>query len=73
LSPEFRYTKHLSQKILLAFHQACDQRDIEVAWELLNVLNFMAMKGTPTRSTGEVRRLIAAHERLWLLRHSETK
>ena len=39
--PQPRQTRRLSDKILIAFHQACDQVDIEVAGELLNVLEFM--------------------------------
>jgi hypothetical protein len=36
-----RYTRRLSDKILIAFHQACDQADFEVAGRLLNVLETM--------------------------------
>jgi hypothetical protein len=60
----------LSDKILVAFHHACDQSDIES--ELLHVLDFMTMRH-PNLPTGRERRvqegLVAAHERLWLLRH----
>ena len=34
-APPRRYTRRLSDKILIAFHQACDQDDIEVARCLL--------------------------------------
>jgi hypothetical protein len=65
--------RRLSDTILIAFHQACDQPDIEVAWELLNVLEFMAMR-QPKLPAGVERRaqesLVAAHERLWQIRHS---
>jgi hypothetical protein len=66
-----RHTRRLSDKILIAFHHACDQGDIEVASSLLAVLEFMT-----TRSVGGGERrakesLVAAHERLWLLRHPE--
>jgi hypothetical protein len=68
-----RYTRRLSDKILLLFHQACDQQDIEVAWELLNVLDFMAMRA-PHLPIGLDRRdkesLVAAHERLWQIRRA---
>jgi len=30
-APVPRYTRRLSDKILIAFHQACDQSDFEVA------------------------------------------
>ena len=70
-----RPARRLSDKILVAFHQACDQRDYDIGALLLNVLeNLMA----PTRSSSnsnrrrEAETLVAAHERLWLLRHPET-
>jgi hypothetical protein len=67
-----RYARRLSDKILIAFHQACDERDIEVAWELLNALQFMTMR-RPALPTGAERRvqegLVAAYERLWHLRY----
>jgi hypothetical protein len=67
-----RYTRRLSDKILIAFHRACDQRDVEVAWELLNTLEFMAMRQS-TLPAGKNRRvkesLISAHERLWHIQH----
>ena len=65
--PTVRYTKRLFNKILVAFHRACDQKDNEIALELLRVLDFMATRKPPL-SGGEVRRikqsLVAAYERL---------
>jgi hypothetical protein len=73
-NPEPRYTRRLSDKILIAFHHACDQANIEVAGQLLDLLEFM-IKRPVGRSDGRDRRakdsLVAAHERLWLLRHPE--
>jgi hypothetical protein len=70
--PEPRYTRRLSDKILIAFHQACDERDLEVAGKLLNVLEFMINRA-PNLPTGRERRaaesFVAAHERLWSLRN----
>jgi hypothetical protein len=43
----------LSDAILVAFHQACNQSDVEVAWELLNVLDAMAIRSP----TGKFRKL----------------
>jgi hypothetical protein len=67
-----RYTRRLSDKILIAFHHACDQGDNEVAAQLLDVLEFMINRA-PHLPDGRDRRtkesLVAAHERLWLLRH----
>jgi hypothetical protein len=70
-----RYTRRLSDKILIAFHQACDQQDFEVAHRLLRVLEMMITR-RPTTPDGSTRRnaegLIAAHERLWQLKHPDT-
>jgi hypothetical protein len=67
-----RQTRRLSDKILIAFHQACDQEDLEVAEQLLHVLELMLTR-RPTAPDHQRRRnmegLVAAHERLWHLRH----
>lgn len=69
-----RQTRRLTDKILLAFHQACDQRDLEVADELLRVLEMMVSRrevvpGQNRRKS--IESLVAAHERLWYLRHPD--
>jgi hypothetical protein len=70
--PEPRYTRRLSDKILIAFHHACDQGDVEVARQLLDVLEFMTTRPA-SLPDGKDRRakesLVAAHERLWQIRH----
>jgi hypothetical protein len=70
-----RYSRRLSDKILLAVHHSCDQGDIEVAWRLLNILDVMARRSPTNLEGGERRRmkdnLVAAHERLWEMRHPE--
>ena len=70
-----RYTRRLSDKVLVAFHHACDQGDFEVAENLLHVLEMMLTR-RPLTPDGTRRRnmesLVAAHERLWHLRHPET-
>ena len=67
-----RYTRRLSDKILIAFHHACDQGDFEVAEQLLHILEMMLTR-RPLTPDGTRRRnmesLVAAHERLWHLRH----
>jgi hypothetical protein len=67
-----RYSRRLSDKILIAFHHACDQSDFEVAEELLRVLEMMLTR-RPLTPDGTRRRnmesLVAAHERLLHLRH----
>jgi hypothetical protein len=69
-----RHTRRLSDKILIAFHHACDQGDFEVAEELLRVLEMMLTR-RPVSPDANRRKnmesLVAAHERLWLLRHPE--
>ena len=70
-----RYTRRLSDKILVAFHHACDQGDFEVAERLLKVAEMMianprlSQPGTERRRDKET--LVAAHERLWQLRHPD--
>jgi hypothetical protein len=56
----------------LAFHQACDQGDYDTAEQLVHVLDFMVSR--PPAALDPARRktavsLVAAYERLWLLRH----
>ena len=69
-----RYTRRLSDKILIAFHHACDQSDFEIAEQLLRILE-MLLTRRPLTPDGNRRRsmesLVAAHERLWHLRHPE--
>jgi hypothetical protein len=69
-----RYSRRLSDKILIAFHHACDQADYEVAEQLLRVLEGMLTR-RPVNPDGNRRRsletLVAAYERLWYLRHPE--
>jgi hypothetical protein len=70
-----RYNRRLSDNILIAFDHACDQGDLEVAELLLRVVEMM-LRRMPTVPDGSRRRnvedLVAAHERLWLLRHPDT-
>lgn len=70
-----RYSRRLSDKILIAFHHACDQSDFEVAEQLLHVLEMMLTR-RPLTPDGTRRRnmesLVAAHERLWHLRHPDS-
>ncbi len=70
-----RYSRRLSDKILIAFHHACDQGDFEVAEQLLHILEMMLTR-RPLTPDGTRRRnmesLVAAHERLWHLRHPNT-
>lgn len=72
--PPARYSRRLSDKILIAFHHGCDQGDYEVAEQLLHILEMMLTR-RPVSPDGNRRRnmesLVAAHERLWHLRHPD--
>jgi hypothetical protein len=71
-----RHTRRLSDKILIAFHHACDQGDFEVAEELLRILEMMLTRRPASPDANRrknLESLVAAHERLWLLRHPEVK
>ena len=67
-----RYSRRLSDKVLIAFHHACDQADFEIAQDLLAILERILTR-RPMAPDGNRRRsiesLVAAHERLWHLRH----
>lgn len=71
-----RYSRRLSDKILIAFHHACDQADLEVAERLLQILEMMLTR-RPLTPDGSRRKnmesLVAAHERLWYLRHPQSE
>jgi hypothetical protein len=69
-----RYSRRLSDKILIAFHHACDQSDFEVARKLLETLEAMLTRRpqVPDRNRRRnLESLVAAHERLWHLRHMD--
>ncbi|MDE2198044.1 MAG: hypothetical protein KGJ41_03395 [Rhodospirillales bacterium] len=69
-----RYSRRLSDKILIAFHQACDQTDYEIAEQLLHIMEMMLKRRPVTQDSNRRRTmesLVAAHERLWHLRHPE--
>lgn len=67
-----RHTRRLSDKLLVAFHHACDTADLEIAEYLLGTIETILMRHT-SHADGNRRRnfegLVAAHERLWHLRH----
>jgi hypothetical protein len=68
--------RRLSDWVLITFHFACDEGDLEVAEQLLATANFM-LRRTPPASSPERRLniwpLVVARERLWLLRHPEPR
>jgi hypothetical protein len=71
-----RHSRRLSDKILIAFHHACDQGDFEVADQLLRILEMMLTRRPVSPDVNRRRNmesLVAAHERLWHLRHPELR
>jgi len=81
-----RHFQRLSDKILVAFHRACDQGDFEVAQRLLDVLATVltaprpigaeddpGIAGFVNRERRKQKTLVAAYERLWQLRHPYAK
>jgi hypothetical protein len=75
-APGARYVRRLSDKVLIAFHHACDQSDFEVAMRLLQLLEMMLTRRPLTADRARRRKvegLVAAHERLWHLRHIDLR
>jgi hypothetical protein len=69
-----RHGRRLSDKILVAFHHACDAQDLAVAEQLLKTLESMlTRRGVPPEQNRRraLESLVAAHERLWHLRHRD--
>ena len=69
-----RYPRRVADHVLTAFHQTCDQRELEVAEQLLAVLAMVIagrrhQPASPDRHDKES--LVAAYERLWQLLHPE--
>jgi hypothetical protein len=64
----------LSDKILVAFHHACDAQDLAVAEQLLKTVEAMLTRrgvASEQNRRKSLESLVAAHERLWHLRHRE--
>lgn len=68
--------RRLSDKLLVAFHQACDHGELQIAAELLRILESVVDRPAPhvVRNRRQmVESLVAAHHRLWELRHPEDR
>ena len=65
-----RGRRRLSEMILVAFHQACDQADLEVAEQLIKILEMVLHRPThhPERRRKET--FVGAYTRLWHLHHT---
>lgn len=71
-----RHSRRLSDKILIAFHHACDVSELEVAASLLRVLeDLVSRRHEPPEGNRRrnIESLVAAHERLWHLRHPDVQ
>ena len=73
-APVRRHSRRLEDKLLIAFHHACDVADLEVARTVLHIVETM-LNRRPSQPDPNRRRnieaFVAAHERLWHLRHRE--
>ena len=69
-----RQNRRLPERILVAAHQACDLGDLDVAAQLLSILETVIHQARgpadPTRRR-LMESLIAAYQRLWHLRHAD--
>jgi len=69
---ESRHARHLSDKLLIEFHQACDNNKPEVALRFLDAFESTIRNQSLPKSVERhklVGVLIAAHERLWSITH----
>ena len=75
LSNTQKRSRRLSDKILTTFHAACDVREFQVARQLLATLEWLMMRSgfkSPLDRRRNTEALVAAHERLWNLRHGSS-
>jgi hypothetical protein len=73
--PAQRQRRQVSDDILVAFHFACDVKDLLIAQRLLQAFEALLQGrvNTPDFNRGRaVATLVAAHERLWNLRVAES-
>lgn len=61
--------RRLSNKILTAFHHACDQTDLDVADQLVRVLESVIRRADYRRNRNGEEGVAGAYRRLWDLRH----
>lgn len=70
--PARRHARRLEDKLLIAFHHACDVNDLEVAGHVLRVLELMLSRRVSSGDNARRRNmenLVAAYERIWHIRH----
>jgi hypothetical protein len=67
-----RRTRRLQDTMLAAVHRACDDGLLDIAAEMLRLAELVVAEESDLRRRRQDRwALIAAHERLWHLRHGE--
>lgn len=74
VSAQPRSGRRLNDKLMLCFHQACEGEDFETAQRMLQVIEMSVTRRRQTVSIERrkhVENLVAAHERLWLLRNNK--
>ena len=68
-----RYTRRLSDKLLLVFHSACDQGRLDVAENVLDLAEQVVRRDPPPmqpeRRRQDMVAIVQAYERLWELRN----
>lgn len=65
--------RRLYDKMLVAFHQACDQGELDLANTLISLVEKILWQDRACVGLDRRRRLanlVAAYERLWFLRHA---
>lgn len=71
-----RAGRRLPDRVLAAFHAACDQNELAAAEQLLAVLEALVTRATQPPDPNRRRlleALVAAQERLWYLRHPDDR
>lgn len=68
-----RYTRRLSDKLLMVFHSACDQGRLDVAESVLDLAEQVVRRdpppAQPERRRQDMVAIVQAYERLWELRN----
>ena len=71
-----KYRRRLPDKILVAFHDACDERDTVIGCQLLETLECLISRRVvdPRQNRRKtIESLVGAHSRLWHLKDSAKK
>ena len=64
-----RRHRRLPEEILIAFHQACDQADLDIADQLIRVLETVIRRPDYVKDRRGEEGVAGAYRRLWDLRH----